>query len=178
MTDTNVTKDAATKTLVIERLIDSPRERVWQVWTDPEMLAEWWGPRGWKTTIKTFEFKPGGVWHYGMECQDESQSEWFGKTAWGKAVYEDINEFNSFTYKDYFSDEDGNISDEMPVATVTMEFIETDSKTRLLSTSVFDTVEGYDKVLAMGVVEGVSQTWDRMEELLADGAGSDAVKSS
>jgi uncharacterized protein YndB with AHSA1/START domain len=148
----------------MERLLDAPRDRVWQAWADPEVLAKWWGPRGWETEIKTFEFKPGGVWHYGMKCVDERQGEFFGQVSWGKATFVEVNEPDNFVYKDEFADEEGNVNPEMPVMTITMDFIEEDGKTRLRSTGVFDTEEGYNKVIAMGVEQGAAETWDRLAE--------------
>lgn len=166
-TDTNVTKDAANKTLVMERVFVAPRERVWQAWADSDQLAKWWGPHGWETTISTFEFKPGGVWHYGMKCIDKDQGEFFGQISWGKAVYESIDEPESLTYKDYFVDAEGTVIPDMPVATVAVQFMEEDGTTRLRTTTTFDTEEGYNKVVEMGVIEGMTQTWDRLEEFLA-----------
>lgn len=169
MSETQVTKDAKSKTLIFERLVNAPRGRVWQAWTDPEQLAKWWGPRGWDTVVKTFDFREGGEWHYGMVCNDKEQTDWYGKTSWGKAVYKEIDEPDSFAYSDYFCDENGVVSDDMPVSTTKMEFIETGDngkQTRMVATSVFDTAEGYGKVLAMGVVEGLAQTWDRLEEMV------------
>lgn len=163
--NTAITKDQANKTLVMERVFDAPRERVWQAWTDPELFSKWWGPKGWSTTVKDMDFRAGGSMLYGMKCEDEAQGEWYGQTSWGKMVFEAIDEPDSFVYKDYFADEDGNVSADMPVASITVECIEEDGKTRLRSSSVFETTEGYDKVIAMGVVEGASQTWERLAEL-------------
>lgn len=164
MNQTNVTKDNENKTLIIERAFDAPRERVWEVWSNSEMLATWWGPRGWETTIKEFEFKPGGVWHYCMKCVDKDQGEFYGQESWGKGVFESVDAPNQFTYKDYFSDAEGNLSEEMPAMTVTNQFIEQDDKTKLVSRSVFETTEGYEKVIAMGVEQGFKETLDRLEE--------------
>lgn len=167
MSETNVAKDLENKTIVIERVFDAPRERVWGAWTNPEVLASWWGPHGWQTTIKEFDFRPGGVWLYGMRCEDKDQGEFYGQESWGKAIYIDIDEPHEFTYEDHFSDAEGNVNGNMPVMTITMQFIDTkDGKTKLVSRGVFDSIEGYDKVIAMGVVEGITQTWDRLEEQL------------
>jgi uncharacterized protein YndB with AHSA1/START domain len=50
-------------TIVIERELDAPRELVWQVWTDPDEVAKWWGPEHFTTPREKIEFdlKPGGV---------------------------------------------------------------------------------------------------------------------
>ena len=53
----------AEHTIVIERELDAPRELVWQVWTDPDEVAKWWGPEHFTTPREKIEFdlKPGGV---------------------------------------------------------------------------------------------------------------------
>ena len=48
--------------LVITRLFDAPRSVVWRAWTDPEQVKSW-GPRGFTTTEREMEFRPGGAWH-------------------------------------------------------------------------------------------------------------------
>jgi uncharacterized protein YndB with AHSA1/START domain len=167
MEKTNITKNRETREIVMDRTFDASRDAVWDAWANPEKLAKWWGPRGWETTIKTFEFKPGGTWHYGMKCVDENQGEFYGQTSWGKAVFENIDEPNEFTYKDLFSDEQGNINPDMPAMVIRVTFTEQDGTTRVVSSGVFETVEDFDKVVAMGVEQGAAETWDRWAEFLA-----------
>lgn len=52
--------------IVINRLFDAPRQLVWDAWTQPDQIAQWWGPPGCKTRVETLEFRPGGTWHYIM----------------------------------------------------------------------------------------------------------------
>lgn len=165
MGKTVFTKDRATKTLKMERVFDAPRERVWRAFTTDE-INKWWGPRGWETTSKHMDFRPGGYWHYCMKCVDPNQGEWYGKESWGKAVYGEIDEPNKFTYTDYFSDPDGNVAEGMPATTITMEFIDEGGKTRVISSTVFDSEEDFDKVISMGVEQGAGETWDRLAEYL------------
>lgn len=48
------------KNLVITRVFDAPRERVWKAWTDPKRLKRWWGPRGVTNPTCEWDAKPGG----------------------------------------------------------------------------------------------------------------------
>jgi len=166
MSELNVIKDATNKTLTIERVFPAPRARLWAAWSDPEKLAQWWGPRGWATTILTFEFKPGGVWHYCMKCEDKEQGEFYGQESWGKAIFQTINEPASLSYQDNFSDAAGTLNEAMPSMAITVEFVEQGDATKLVSRTVFESQEDYDRVVAMGVVEGLTQTWNRLEELV------------
>jgi uncharacterized protein YndB with AHSA1/START domain len=165
MSETNIAKDRASRTLIMDRTFAAPKERVWRAWTTDE-INKWWGPRGWETTTKHQEVKTGGYWHYCMKCVDESQGEWFGQESCGKAVFEEVDEPNKFVYKDYFLDDDGKVKEGMPVMTITMEFIEENGQTRVVSTGVFETEADYDTVMGMGVEQGAAETWDRLAEYL------------
>ena len=166
MEKTNVTKDLESKTLTIERTFNAPKEEVWKFYTEKEWFEQWWGPEGWETTVKVFNFTPGGHVHYEMRCIDEQQTEWFGKSSWGAMVIESVDEPNSFSYKDYFSDETGMLNNEMPVLTVTNNFIEEDGRTRLVSVSQADSAEQIEELLNMGMIEGFSSQMDKLDKLL------------
>jgi uncharacterized protein YndB with AHSA1/START domain len=163
MDKTKVTKDFENNTLIVERTFNAPRERVWQAYADPEKFAQWWGPEGFETTVKEFEFKPGGKNHYGMKCVDERQGEWFGKTSWGLMKFESIDAPSSFGYKDYFTDETGVINEELPAMTITMDFIEEDGKTKLVSRGVVSSRDELEKLVNMGMIEGLTSTLDKLE---------------
>ncbi|MFN3729324.1 MAG: SRPBCC domain-containing protein [Fimbriimonadaceae bacterium] len=57
-------------TLSVSRVIDAPPMRVWQAWTDPETIAEWWGPEGFTTTTREFSLTVGGYWRFTMHGPD------------------------------------------------------------------------------------------------------------
>ena len=67
---TTVAKDISGRELVISRLINAPRELVWDAWTKPEHVKHWWGPDGFTNTIHEMEVKPGGVWRFMMHGPD------------------------------------------------------------------------------------------------------------
>src|SRR5687768_1056810 len=114
MPNVTVNKDLENKTLTIECTVDAPKEKVWRAYADKEWFEKWWGPEGFETTTKEFDFRVGGKLHYGMKCVDEAQGEWFGKESWGMMEIESMDEPNSFTAKDVFADADGNVDENMP----------------------------------------------------------------
>ena len=59
--------------IVIERVFDAPRELVWKAWTDPEHVAQWWGPHGMKTRVDELDLRVGGSWRYVMVAPDGSE---------------------------------------------------------------------------------------------------------
>jgi uncharacterized protein YndB with AHSA1/START domain len=75
---------ARDEAFIITRVFDAPRELVWQVWTDPEHLKNWWRPKGLSMISCTLDLRPGGMFHYGMKTQD-------GHEMWGKFVYRHID---------------------------------------------------------------------------------------
>jgi len=148
--------------LVLERIFDAPRELVFKVFKEPEHLARWWGPTGWTLPVCTVDFRPGGVWHYCMLSPDGKME------SWGKGEYLEIVEPERIVYIDSFSDADGNVIESMPQAEITMTFIDLDGKTKLVSSAKYATAEILKTIIDMGVLDGIGQTWDRLEALLAD----------
>lgn len=155
------------RTLTVRRTFKAPKSAVWRAFSDPALLAQWWGPRGWETEIKHMDFSDGGYWHYGMKCTDIQQGDWYGKTSWGHGTYQNINPQDSFEYTDAFSDENGTINPDMPIARTIVELTESGGATTVTSTTIYDTAEALAQVLEMGMKEGLTQTWDRLAELVA-----------
>ncbi len=156
-----------TKKLTVERVFSAPLEKVWAAWTTPEVFEKWWGPRGWETTVPHMDFSNGGYLLYGMKCVDPEQQDWFGKESWGKATFDNIIDHESFTYLDQFTDSEGNPTPDMPQIPVTIRFMDEDGKTRVISESIFNSSEDLKQVMDMGMEQGLRQTWDRLEEILA-----------
>src|SRR5882757_8479554 len=52
--------------LIYTRLLDAPRELVWEVWTKPEHLSAWWGPNGFTLTHKSMQVRKGSEWKFTM----------------------------------------------------------------------------------------------------------------
>lgn len=161
-------KVEADRILVLERVFDAPRGLVFKMFKEADQLKHWWGPRGWEVPVCKVDFREGGTWHYCMKCADKSQGEFYGMEAWGKAVYGPISEPESIVYRDYFSDANGGDNKDLPSALVTTKFIEMDGgKTKIVSSSEYAKAEELKTVMDMGVLPGITETWDRLEERLA-----------
>ena len=63
-------EDTANREMVITRTVDAPRALVWQAWTQPQHIAAWWGPDGFRTTIHAMNVTVGGVWRFMMHGPD------------------------------------------------------------------------------------------------------------
>jgi len=65
--------DAKNRTLTLKRTFNAPVELVWEAWTRPEHVAQWWAPKGMKVKVVEHNFKVGGKWKYVMPMPDGSE---------------------------------------------------------------------------------------------------------
>jgi len=161
-----VTRVEDNRIIVLERIFDAPRDLVFKMFKEPEHLKFWWGPEGWELPVCRIDFRPGGVWHYCMKCVNRNQREFYGMESWGKGIYKAITEPELIIYTDYFSDAEGNIDEKLPSSEVTLEFIEMDRKTKLINRGEYISAEALKTVMDMGMEQGITETWNRLEEYL------------
>jgi uncharacterized protein YndB with AHSA1/START domain len=142
--------------IVIARLIDAPRTRVFDAWTDPQQVVQWWGPRGFTTTTHKMEVRPGGVWRFVMHGPD-------GRDYQNKITYLEIVPPERLVYK-HGGDEDL----ERVSFQTTVTFNAEGNKTRVTMRAVFPTSEKRDRVIKeYGALEGGEQTLARLDEHVA-----------
>jgi len=91
------------KDFVITRTFDAPRELVWKAYSEAERLAHWWGPKGCKLKIVSLDFRPGGIFHYGMEWSG-------GSIMWGRFVYREMVPPERLVFVTSFSDENAGVT--------------------------------------------------------------------
>jgi uncharacterized protein YndB with AHSA1/START domain len=87
----------------ISRLYDAPREKVWQAWTEPARLKQWWGPKGFSVTHLTVDLRPGGMTHYCLRSAD-------GMEMWGRMLYREIVAPQRLVWINSFSDPKGGVT--------------------------------------------------------------------
>jgi uncharacterized protein YndB with AHSA1/START domain len=135
------------------RIFDAPRELVWKAWSDPEHLAKWWGPNGFTTTTKVFEFKPGGQWLFVMHGPD------------GTDYRNDIT-FSAVVEPERIEYDHGP----SPIFHTTVTFdVEDENKTKLSMTALFQTKAERDRTVEkFGAIEGMNQTLGRLENYLVE----------
>ena len=166
--EVKVTKDLENKRLIIEREFDAPREKVWKAYAEKDWFEGWWGPEGWTTETKIFDFVPGGSIHYDMKCVDEQQTDWYGKSSWGLMIIDSVEAPNSFTYTDHFSDETGAPDTAMPKLRITNVFTEENGRTKLVSTAVGESAEQIEQLIQMGMVDGLTSQMTKLDTLLEE----------
>ncbi|WP_216323312.1 SRPBCC domain-containing protein [Deinococcus aestuarii] len=156
----------AGKTLVLERVFRAPRELVFGAFSQAEHLRQWWAPRGWEMPVCTVDLRPGGRWHYCMRCVDQAQGEFYGMESWGLGIYREIEAPERIVYTDYFSDAEGNVNENLPPTLSTLTFEEVEGGTRVTNRAAYDSEEALKTVMDMGMLQGITETWDRLAEHL------------
>jgi uncharacterized protein YndB with AHSA1/START domain len=146
----------ADRELVFTRVLDAPRDLVFEAWTDPKHVAHWWGPRGFTTTIHEMDVRPGGVWRLVMRGPD-------GVDYNNRIVFLEVAKPQRLVYK-----HDPEKGSEPVSFQVTVTFADEDGKTRLTMQMLFPSAAALDYVVKKyGAVEGAHQTLDRLTERLA-----------
>ncbi len=143
--------------LVLTRVLEAPRERVWQAWADPRQLAQWWGPAGFTNPVCEADLRPGGLLRIDMRGPDGTVYPMTG-------VYREVIAPGRLVFVSSALDEKGEPLFEV-LTTVT--FAEQGGRTRLtVKAEVVKTTAGAAPYLE-GMAEGWSQTLDRLAEKLS-----------
>lgn len=162
MTVLNVTKDTETLTFSITASFAATPERVWQLWEDPRQLERWWGPPEWPATFAALSFTPGGEARYFMTGPD-------GEKVHGFWRFLTITPVTSIVFDDYFADDAGDPDLTMPATRADVTFSQEGTATLMTMTSTYATLEDLEKVLAMGMEEGITLAVGQIDGILAEG---------
>ncbi|MGA8047043.1 MAG: SRPBCC domain-containing protein [Dermatophilaceae bacterium] len=157
---TDIAKDIEARTIVITAEFAAPVERVWEIYADPRQLERVWGPPTHPATFVDHDLTPGATSRYYMTGPDGSK---FG--GWWRIA--SVDEPHGFSFDDGFADADLNPVDTMPVSHSVFTFESIESGTRAMYTSTYDTAEGLQQVLDMGVEEGATLAINQIDDVLA-----------
>ena len=91
------------RNVVVTRLFDAPVEQVWQAWSDPEMVKQWWGPTGFTCPLAEMDFREGGT---SLVCMRASE-EFGGQDLYNTWTYEEIVPLKRLVYILRFTGKDG-----------------------------------------------------------------------
>ncbi|MDQ0115607.1 alpha/beta fold hydrolase [Paenibacillus harenae] len=169
---TKIHRDRERRELTVERTVAMPPTLAWEGWTKPVHIAHWWGPKLWTATVYEMDVKPGGVWRYSLKADDNS-----GEEAFCKAVYQEVSEPTRLVYIDTFADKDWNIVENSEMST-TVLFEEATKGTKLSIVTRFATIEDLENAEAMGMIEGFTDAFDRLEFYLESLMGGYSKKET
>ena len=92
-----------------ERVVNAPRDRVYAVFSDPDRLARWWGPKGFTNRFAEFDLRPGGAWRFTMHgpegAEYELHKEFVEVAPPGRIVLRHIQEHHGFVMTITLDDE-------------------------------------------------------------------------
>jgi uncharacterized protein YndB with AHSA1/START domain len=142
--------DTSNRELRITRLLDAPIELVWEVWTDPDHIKNWWGPDGFTNTIHKMDIHEGGEWLLTMHGPD-------GKSYPNKSIFTEVVKHKRIVYQHF-----------NPNFITTVEFEAQQAKTLMNWHMLFDTQELFEIVVkTFGADKGLQQNVAKLEIYLS-----------
>lgn len=155
--------DPDARRLVITRIIGAPRELVWQMFADPFHLVRWWGPAGFTNPVCQLDFREGGRWHHVMRGPD-------GRDYPADSVFSEIVPPARIVYRNARLADAVFEGNPPPSFVRVITFDDLGTGTRLTITAYFDSVDEKAAVVRRGFREGVNESFDKLEALIAGGA--------
>lgn len=139
--------------ITMEKTVHAPLDLVWQAWTSPKMVGNWWGPNGFSCTIHEMDVKPGGVWRLTMHGPD-------GTDYPNTITYREIEKAERLVY-------DHGKPGEPGYHEMTVLFFNEGDKTRLSLRMVFNSPEEKEEIVKkFGAEDGLKQTLGRLSDYL------------
>jgi uncharacterized protein YndB with AHSA1/START domain len=163
-----MTKNTVNETewLVVTRVFDAPRELIWEAWTDPKYVAQWWGPKGFTAPVCKMDFRVGGEFLFCMRAPD-------GQELWTGGEYFEIVVHEKIVYSMYFADAEGNkveaaqygikheVMDEAHDVILFEDFGDGQTKLTLIGNETMESAKD------SGQLEGWNQILDKIEAVVA-----------
>lgn len=152
-----------TKTVEVKREFAANLELVWEAWTNPEILDQWWAPKPYQTRTISMDFREGGMWHYEMfNAENEKQPD----CHWCKNEYQKIVHQKMFSGLDAFCEENGIVNKEMPRTQWTNEFNKNGENTLVTITAKYDNLADLEKIIEMGFKEGFTMAMENLDQYI------------
>lgn len=152
--------DKENKTITIKREFAAELPLVWDAYTKPEILDQWWAPKPWKARTKTMDFREGGHWHYAMVGPQ-------GEEHWAWVNYKTIQIRKKFTGLDAFADAEGNLNKDLPQSNWNVTFTDKGQVTFVEYEITFADLAQLETTLKMGFKEGLTSAMEGLDEVLA-----------
>ena len=148
----NEVNEIEKRTLTLKRTFNAPRKLVWEAWTQPEHIANWWGPKGMKTNVKKHDFRVDGEWEYTMAMPNGS--EFISNGIYSKIEILELIE----TSANFIPMTEG--------VTLVATFIDADEKTEFVFKVIHPTEEYCKQQEEMGFYNGWGSVFDGLEQYL------------
>src|SRR5687768_9419512 len=146
--------------LVITRRFKAPRDLVWRTFEDPYLLAQWWGPEHFTTTIGKLEFRAGGEWHVTMRAPDGAERP-------VRYQFVEIVAPERIVYRPLRSPEVVWRGEPPPTYVATLTFEALGDETVFTMRAEFESAAGLAVAMTGGFFQGTNQALDKLERHLA-----------
>jgi len=150
--------DKETKTVSITKEFDASRDMVWDAYTKPELLDQWWAPKPMTSRTTAMDFEVGGRRFYAMVSPE-------GAERWVVQKYTSITPKTNFKIFNAFADKDENL--ELPGSDWDLSFSEQGGKTKVSISIYNESLERLERMIEYGFREGTMAQFQNLEELLA-----------
>ena len=150
--------DKEAKTVSIIKEFAFGLDLVWDAYTKPELLDQWWAPKPWMSRTKVLDFKVGGRRFYAMVSPE-------GDERWAVQKYTSITPKTNFKFYNTFADADEN--PELPGSDWDFNFSEQDGTTKVSISIYNESLERLERMIEFGFREGTMAQLQNLDELLA-----------
>jgi uncharacterized protein YndB with AHSA1/START domain len=157
----NFTADKENSIINIRREFNADRELVWEAWTNPEILDQWWAPKPYHTETKSLDLRVNGMWLYAMVSPKDDK-------IWCKADYKTIETNKLLSWSDAFCDENGNENNAKPRSLWTNYFTENNNITIVDISLKHDKLEDIETMIKMGFKDGIKMAFGNLDEIFFD----------
>ena len=147
------------KTVNVKREFAANLSLVWDAWTKPEILDQWWAPKPWKTETVSMDFREGGTWLYYMQGPE-------GDRHYCKNDYQTIEIQKSFSGLDAFCDEHGKTNEEFPRTLWKNTFTENNGCTTVHIVAQYNSLQDLEKIISLGFKEGFTMALGNLDDYL------------
>ena len=159
MSVTHVDKDTENLTMTITAAFAAPVEQVWSVWSDPRKLERWWGPPTYPATVVEHDLSPGGGVSYFMTGPAGERHGGWWRVLEVEAPYR-------LEFEDGFANEAGEPNPDMPTTVTRVSLRADDEGTTMAIETNFPSLEAMEKLLEMGMEEGMTLAVGQIDGLL------------
>jgi uncharacterized glyoxalase superfamily protein PhnB/uncharacterized protein YndB with AHSA1/START domain len=146
-------------TVNVTREFAAELDLVWDAWTKPEILDQWWAPKPYRTETKSMDFREGGMWLYAMISPE-------GEKHWCKNDYHKIVHHQYFSGLDAFCDEYGKVNTDMPRTLWTNTFSQKGETTTVSIVAQYESLADLEKIIQLGFKEGFTMALGNLDQYI------------
>lgn len=157
----DLTVDNANKIIVVNREFTANIELVWEAWSNPKIIDQWWTPKPYRSETKSMNFREGGFRHWALVSPE-------GSKHWSRQDYLKIAPQKSITELRAYCDENGIVSADFVKTQCTTKFSKTNGNTLVTITSIYGNSKVFEHMASLSHKKGFSSTLENLDQILND----------